>query len=116
MKRYIYPEEYKTAFLKLPLSKSQRAMLIAHYRAPGQLITFGELAAAAGYQSAKAVNLQYGLIAVGVCDALSIEEDKRPWPRIEVLAVYEHAQGEMRFWELRMRIEVAGALENLRWV
>lgn len=47
------------------------AMLEAHYRAVRRRITATDLAAAAGYSSYGAANLQYGIFAHKLCDAMS---------------------------------------------
>ena len=44
------------------MSGGQRAMLRAHYEAPGRKITATQLAQAAGFANFSAANLQYGLL------------------------------------------------------
>jgi hypothetical protein len=57
-------EEARRAFIRIEprLSTAQLAMLRAHVRAPGHMITATRLAEAAGYKGYSAANLHYGLV------------------------------------------------------
>jgi hypothetical protein len=55
-------QEYLDAFKAIRLTERHRAMLLAHFQAPGCTTTVTELAKAAGYKYYGAVNLQYGRI------------------------------------------------------
>ncbi len=109
-------EQYEDAFLAIEgrITPAQKAMLQAHYHAPGRAITAAALARAVGYESFHGANLQYGLLARRLRQALG-----RPAPRFElevlVTFVAPRAQGN-RHWLFVMRAEVAGALEALGWV
>jgi hypothetical protein len=51
---------------------THRALLQAHYAAPDHTATWAQLAAAVGYASGNAVNLQYGRLAGRVAGRLGV--------------------------------------------
>jgi hypothetical protein len=112
--------DYHTAFEKLPVSESERALLVAHYYAVGRCSSMEALAFAVGYDSYAPVNANYGKLARKIADAL-------PSPPLDVVATgygnqmqalatasVERSADEHFQWILRP--EVAAALERLGWV
>lgn len=64
--------QYIQSLLEVCASAPEKhlVMLAAHFRAPDRRITATELANAAGYATYGAANLQYGILAHRLCDAL----------------------------------------------
>jgi hypothetical protein len=107
------PDAYAYALLTLEprLPPKHRALLVAHYGAPGHTLTAAQLAAAVGYPSFSAVNLQYGTFAKRLCGLLG----RNPEFYVLILATFEEggAAGHLN-WV--MRPEIVAAFERLGWV
>jgi len=107
---------YVAAFQSIEdqLTDGQRAMLRAHYHAPGRTLTMTEVAHSVNYRSYRAGNLWYGRLGGLLCDELNW---RSPNVAIFVLVTFtppgETPHGE---WELHLRPEVAEALEQLGWI
>lgn len=56
-------DEIRAALPQVPMNKAQEAMLLAHLKAPQQILTATELAQAAGYDDYMVANRQYGQLA-----------------------------------------------------
>jgi hypothetical protein len=54
------------------MPKKHRALLTAHFEAPKHTVTWDRLAKAVGYESGRAVNLQYGTLAHRVANILGV--------------------------------------------
>lgn len=111
-------EAYVAAFRHiLPrLSEGHRAMLKAHFHAPGRIITATQLARAAGYHGHGAANLQYGFVGRYLFEALPtpLESRKDGTPIYTMaLATGVDRQGEEHEWRWQMRPEVAAAVRLL---
>jgi hypothetical protein len=109
-------EEYREALTAVRdrMAVGQLLLLQRHYTAPGRTTTARRLAEAVGFQDWRGVNLQYGMLAKWVCDALGLAVDG---DSLFALATFARDpgidQGECR---LVMRAQVARALEQLGWV
>jgi len=104
-------EAYASALRAAKPTKGQLAMLRVHYAAPARVVSYRELAGAAGYQSADAAHLQYGTYARRVAQWLKIK------PHYWVNAIADDVMGTQgRPFRLRMRPEAAAGLESLGWV
>jgi hypothetical protein len=103
------------------LHPRHREMLEAHYSAPRHTITMVNLAAAVGYPSWRAANLQYGHLARRVGQALGMLKpplsDKYPggfWGYVLMdWATGSADGGDTRFV---MRAELVAAIDQLGWV
>lgn len=85
-------------------------MLRIHYCSPQRTMTAKQLALAMGYSGYQPVNSRYGGLAGSVGERLNF----RPTGvRLGVFVEFQHVNGE---WHWIMRPELAGALEELRWV
>ncbi len=94
------------------LGGRRRALLQAHFSSPGRTSTFTNLAEAVGYENYRAVNLQYGLLARRIGDALGRENAD-----VSLLLEFnEPASLTNEQWIASMRPEFAEALKELRWV
>jgi hypothetical protein len=109
-------EEAAKAILRvLPkTSTGQRAMLRAHFKAPGHLITATELAAAAGYAGYSAANLQYGLLGAMLFGEMPEDLPKRadgsPLMTCVIASGEDQRQREDEQWVWKMRPHIVQAL------
>jgi hypothetical protein len=98
------------------LSDGHCAMLKAHYHAPNQTITATELAAAAGYKSYSAANLQYGNVGKALYEELPVDIPRRDDGSLiytsAIATADEKTENEVH-WTWKMRPEVAYAVEHL---
>ena len=106
--------EYATALRQIHLTDVQRAMLLAHYKAPGHKVTARELAEAAGAGKWQAVNSQYGRLGTNLRDALEYYGEGQQSSVIASLFAPGHQGNSEWLWE--MHPQVAEALELLGWV
>ena len=98
------------------LSDSHVAMLKAHHRASDQTLTATELAAAAGYSSYSATNLQYGNVGKYLYEALPTELSTRADGSLvytSALATAGERTGAEEHWRWKLRPQVAFAIETL---
>jgi hypothetical protein len=110
------PEQYEQAFLAVEnrITPAQKAMLQAHYRARGRVITASNLAHAVGFESYHAANLHYGLLAQMLREALRLPHTGT---ELDMLVSFVPPGTQSNdHWLLVMRDEVARALEALGWV
>lgn len=111
-------DEYVRAFQNMmdTLSKGHRAMLKAHFRAEDQTISVIDLAKAAGYATHNSVNLQYGSVGFTLNEELPIKllcrADGTPIA-MTALAEPVDPSGPEKHWALKLRPEVAYAIEEL---
>ena len=106
-------EEFVRGFRAIaPLHDNHLEMLRTHYRASHQTLTATQLALAVGYDGFRAVNLQYGLLAARLGEAMDLHG-----ANLSLLVKFT-APGEdgNEHWELQLRPEVMLALETLGWV
>ena len=93
-----------------------KEMLIAHYGAPNHTITATQLAAAVGYATYNAVNLQYGTLGAKLAERMGWE----PSPEAQLsysIASFEKDDGDPEGqWRWIMHPPLARALETLGWV
>ncbi len=66
-------EQYLEALKSIDMTQNQKKMLKEHYDAPNRTITYTELADAADYENHGGANLQYGLLAKKIGDAIGFE-------------------------------------------
>ncbi|WP_312207062.1 HNH endonuclease [Pseudomonas kuykendallii] len=106
--------EYVQALRSLEsgITEKQRSMLVAHARAPGQALTMSELAALVGFPCYSAANLQYGLLAGKLADALGIP---RPEYLVYVIAGFDDDPDTSQS-RAHMYPELYAALQELGWV
>lgn len=106
-------QDYVRAFrvIEAEMTPKQRAMLLAHYQAPGRSITATQLAWKVGYQSMGGANLQYGILARMVRDVLDFPQG-RGLVHLYSLCTFIKAE----HWIFVMRPQVARALELLEWL
>lgn len=114
----ITTDRYNRALVDMGLTGKQKEMLIAHYLAPDRRITMTRLAAAVGYPSYCAANLQYGKLAKSLCQAMEAEPDDRykdgsPFWLSIIAEAWKNMDGE---YEFQMWPELAEALETLNLV
>jgi hypothetical protein len=111
-------DAYQRGLTEINLSDKQRAMLVAHYKAPDRRITMTRLAEAVGYSSYSAANLHYGKLAKKLCLAMNDEPDDQykdgsPFWLSILAEAWKNNAGE---YEFQMWPEVAEALERLNLV
>lgn len=113
----ISPEQFERALSSLAarLTPEHLRLLVGHYHAPGRRFTATEAAAAVGYSSYRAVNLQYGRLARAVADALRLPMPEASVSTVLVTFIPPGAEGNLE-WLWVMRPELAAALESLGWV
>lgn len=107
-------EDYKKALLSLrPISDNHLKMLEAHYRAPSHTITMAALSKHMGYKGHQSANLQYGLFAKRVAEALGLSLDTQ----VTALALLEQPGPGIgqEHWRLIMLPRLVEALDNLKW-
>jgi predicted HNH restriction endonuclease len=96
------------------LSDLHRAMLIAHYRAPGHIASARELAEAVGAAGWQVVNSQYGQLGAMLRDTLDFRTEGQ---QSYVIASFIPPGGRGNDeWAWVMHPELAAALESLGWV
>jgi hypothetical protein len=104
--------DFVRAFVAIsPVHDNHIAILRCHTRAPGRRRTATQLAGAVGYQGYEAINLQYGLLAARVGEALGLQQANL------TLLVDFTAPGERgnEQWELILRPAVAQAVAEIGW-
>ena len=110
--------EYVAAFKIIlnRLSDGHRAMLKAHFNAPGRTLTATQLAQAAGYENYSAANLQYGFVGKWLYDELlCVLPQREDGTKIYTCALADGLdEGKTEDqWHWVMKPEVAAALESL---
>lgn len=112
--RLVAVEEYVQALRSLApeITEKQRSMLIGHANAPDHALTMSELAALVGFPSYSAANLQYGLLAGKLADALGISQ---PEFLVYVIASFDE-DPDTSHSRARMYPELVAALHRLGWV
>ena len=90
----------------------QLQFLTAHYRAPGRATTAAKLARAVKYQSWRAINLRYGLLAQAIADAMRKESTGLGL----LMEFAEPKTVTNEHWILVMRPEFANALRHAGWI
>lgn len=95
-----------------PLHPNHLALLRVHYGAPNRTRTATQLAEGVGYENFSAVNLQYGLLASRLGEAMEFADADLSL-LVEFTEPHTHNN---EHWILQMRPEVAAALEKLGWV
>lgn len=99
----------------LKLSAGQKAMLLAHHKAPAQRLTATQLAEAAGYASYSAANLQYGLLGAMVFaempEELPSRADGTPIMTCAIAAGDASDDGAEDQWVWKMRPHIHEALQ-----
>jgi hypothetical protein len=109
-------EEYRQAFAAIrdQITVNQLLMLQRHYHAPGRTVTARRLAERVGFATHGGANLQYGILAKQLCDALQVRIEEE---QVFILALFARdpsvERGEIQFI---MRPQVAHALAALGWV
>lgn len=109
------PDEYKVGLktVRDRMTEKQFAMLRHHYTAPGWSATQRQLSIAVGYANYGGANLQYGLFAGKLAEAMGIEVNGE---LVYLLSTFrreeEVADGEV---QLIMRPELIAALDSLDW-
>lgn len=112
-------EQYRAAFETLDglnqIKESQRAMLVEHYRAPQRILTATQLAQAAGWSSYRGINLWYGKLALWVAEEIGYNPATQGYTCLATLVIDQplNEAGEI---PLKLRDNVAAALESLGWV
>ncbi len=108
-------KEYVEALLQLEsnITTKQRALLEAHYRAPGHKATASKLAAAVGYTGHRAVNAQYGKLGSMLRKALNYTAQGQA---SSVLASFIPPSSRSDEWVFQMHPPLARALNQLGWV
>lgn len=107
--------EYARALsaLRPELNDGQVRCLRAHYLAPGRTATARRLAEAVGYADYRGVNLQYGKLAVRLCETLGVCVDG---DAVYILGWFawdaDHEAGECQFV---MRPQLAVAVAAMGW-
>jgi len=93
------------------ISEAEYRFLQTHYQWPGHTATATELALALGYREYRATNLIYGRLAKKLQLGVAVP---RGYGGIGFIVVGERPKaGE--HWKLRLRPELAAALEQLAW-
>lgn len=112
--RLVSVEEYAQALCSLEsvITEKQRNMLVAHAMAPERALTMTELAALVGFPNYSAANLQYGLLAGKLADALGIQ---RPVFLVYVIASFDDDPDTLHS-RAHMYPELFAALQQLGWV
>lgn len=106
-------DSYLAGFaLIAPLHDNHRALLRANYSARNRTRTATQLSEAVGYENFNAVNLQYGLLAARLGEAMGFK-DANLSLIVEFTEPHTHNN---EHWTLQLREEVAQALERLGWV
>lgn len=117
-------EQYKAALLsvrdKVSDINSFLALLRAHYRAPNHTISMGRLAQEVGYPNYSSANLQYGILAHHVTDALRITLPPVPggnphWWRTLGYGNEGAPVTDDGHYEWIMRPELVQALHEMKW-
>ena len=97
--------------IKAP-GKAQKKFLQAHYSSPGKASTASVLARAAKYKSYDGINLQYGLLAKRIGEALGI-----PDAHLGLILEFNRPDSlTNEHWVLSMKSEFADALLEQGWV
>ncbi len=105
--------DFIRAFLAIsPLHENHIAILRCHARAPERTRTAAQLAREVGYPSYSAINLQYGLLAARVGEALGLH-DSSLGLLCEFTPPKTHGNEQ---WELIMRSAVASAVAEMAWL
>jgi hypothetical protein len=105
-------EAFKEAFLALEphMTKAQRAMLLAHARAPAQCISMERLGVEGGYDNFRAANMQYGALAGKFADHLGITGLGQ---KTQLLAYAAQDKDDQGHWQWALRPQIFDALCEL---
>lgn len=104
--------DFKVAFVELEsrMSPAQRQMLLAHANADGQCLSMERLAAAGGYDSFSAANMQYGRLGGMFADQLGISGLSQ---KTQMLACASAEKDDQGHWQWRLRPQLFDALVDL---
>ena len=108
--------EYEAGLRKIrdDMTLNQLLLLQRHHSAPGRSATARQLADHLGYANWGGTNLQYGLLAKKLAEAMGVEVNG---DLVYLLATFKReadvAEGEV---QLVMRPQLAAALQSLKWV
>ena len=107
---------YKRALLLIEekIPHSVRKILVAHYGAPGRRLSVTEMGQIAGYRGTRASNLQYGLFAKKLSDAMG--EHPPTTDNLSSVGQWDSTSDELGHGGWLMYSELATALEQLDWV
>lgn len=117
-------EQFEAALLKVRdrygISVKDLAMLKAHCCAPNHTISTSRLAQEVGYPSFSSVNMQYGILARHVVEALHVTLPRTPsgdphWWRALAYGNDGAPQNEDGCYEWIMRPELVQALQGIKW-
>jgi hypothetical protein len=95
------------------LPAGQKAMLLAHYRAPGRTLTTYALQAAAGYRASRGVNIQYGKLGSRLCREMAWTPPK-DGQRSSSIAFFTDTRTKGVRAKWHMHPELARAIKDLR--
>lgn len=95
------------------ITENQRAMLIAHAKAPGRVMSMQTLAEVAGYSGHRAANVQYGALGRKFADFFGVDDLSNQTQAIASSDGIPDASGHFA-WTLREPL--AQALQRLGWV
>ena len=114
------PAQYKKALAEISISPKQRLMLKAHFEHPNRSMTYSDLAAAGGFDSYSAANLQYGRFGRALGDALGLSFEKFTDSDTDYTSSAIGMPAPREYWskghlELVMHHALVRALEDLRW-
>lgn len=97
--------------------ENQIAMLKAHYRAPGRLMTATQLADAVGYPSYSSANLIYGKLGFKLYGELPTKlprnRDNAVIPTCSIAAIEDQRSSKKEEWLWKMHSYVADALSTI---
>lgn len=109
-------DSYRQAFLTLArenrISDHQMSWLIAHYRAPNQVITATALAQVVGYETHHPINRWYGEPGKLVAGEVGYTP-KAGWTWLSTFVTFDK---ESSPYPMRLRPNVITALEEIGWV
>lgn len=117
-------EQFKAALLavrdKIGISAKDLTMLRTHCRASKHTITAGQLAQEIGYPNYSSANLQYGILAHHVADALHyipgpFSTGNPHWWRTLAYGNDDTPQSEDGHYEWVLRPELVQALQEMKW-
>jgi hypothetical protein len=115
---------YKQALEAISISKAQRVMLEAHFKALNRTITYTDLAKAAGFMGGhRGANLQYGKLGERLGQKLGeksgfvfADSDTRSGKKFHGSSIGNGHYGVDGEFRLVMHHELAKAIEELAWV
>ena len=112
-KREPTKSDFEKALRKIGIpGGKQLKFLQAHFASPGKASTATELARAVQYKSYDGINLQYGLLARRIGEAMG-----RPKATLSLLLEFSKPESLTNaHWILSMKMDFALALMELGWV